>query len=195
MDWVTSIVPGPEWNSPVLFQYHWPLQLIVPLCHRKCGLKKSQQWQRTSFEEFSLPCFPLISCFVCPFFFFLLLLLLFPAANIAQLSVNKGRMKKRVVKKEKRTDSSCLEGCLIKGKCLFSAVEQQSLSSPNTNIAINFNFLHLFGHQRADRNHWENKAIRVSRDLNGLWTQQCIQFAWMTQSHACGSFLFLLKSN
>ena len=52
---------------------------------------------------------------------------------------------------KKPTDSSCPGGCLIKGKCLFSAAEQQSLSLPNTNIAINFNFLHLFGHQRADR--------------------------------------------
>lgn len=80
--------------------------------------------------------------------YFLFCLHLLPSGKYCTLSVNKGRMKSNC---KKRTDSLCLEGCLIKGKCLFSAVQQQSLSLQNTNIVINFNFLHLFGHQRADR--------------------------------------------
>lgn len=132
-------------------------------------------------------------------FFFILsfpvfcVLFLFPNGKYCTPLVNKGRVKKGSCKKH--NEFSCPEGCLIKGTCLFSAVEQQLLSLPNTNIAINFNFLHFFGHQRADRIVEEkNKAIRVSKDLNGLWTRQLAQFAWMTESHACGSFLFLLRS-
>lgn len=137
MDRVTSIVPEPKWNSLVLFQYRWPLRLIF--CHWKQSEGKRKGPVR---EEFvSILSFPVF----CE-------LLLFPNGKYCTRSVNKGRVKKK--KKgscKKHNEFSCPEGCLIKGTCLFSAVEQQSLSLPNTNIAINFNFLHFFGHQRDDR--------------------------------------------
>lgn len=58
------------------------------------------------------------------------------------------------------------------GNVYVPPLEQQALSVASTNIVINFNFLNLFGHQRPDWYHLQNKAVRVSGDVNGLKLQR-----------------------
>lgn len=166
---------SPSGTALLCFSTTDPYILLCLLCQGNptlrqsvCVLKKFQRRRRISLPFFSLH-FPL--CIFKNINFFSPQQ---PSLSRSQTlhAVTKEREdEKRVVKK--RTESSCPEGCLIVGKCLCSALEQQSLSAPSTNIAINFNFLHLFGHQRPDGITSKIKKLVVSRDVNVLWAQQC----------------------
>lgn len=76
LEWTGSLplFLGPSGTGLFCFSTTDPCDLLWNSVTKSPGLKKEkkkvQRWQRNSFEEFSLQCFSLISCFVCTFFYF-----------------------------------------------------------------------------------------------------------------------------